>query len=74
MMSDFSSRGGPKMQGMSCEGAYAIHSEKCAGCACVRLILGRAMCDRNFANFLEQNCQKMLLFVLKNILGHPFLF
>ena len=55
-------------QGMRCEGACKIHSEKCAGCACVRLVLWRAMCDRTFAHFLEQNDQIMLFFVLKNIL------
>ena len=30
----------------------------------VRLVFGRAMSDCTFAHFLEQNCQKMLLFVL----------
>ena len=42
------------IQGMSCEGACAceIHSEKCARCACVRLVFGRAMCDPTFAHFL----------------------
>ena len=47
-------------QGMSCEGACAceIHSEKCAGCACVRLVFGHAMCDRILATFgtkLQEN-------------------
>ena len=46
--------------------ACEIHSEKCAGCACVWLVFGRAMCHRTFAHFLEQNCLKMLLFVLKS--------
>ena len=51
------------MCGRAC--ACEIHSEKCAGCACVRLVFGRAMCDHTFAHFLGQTCQKMLLFVLK---------
>ena len=46
--------------------ACEIHSEKCAGCVCVWLVFGRAMCHRTFAHFLEQNCLKMLLFVLKS--------
>ena len=57
---------------MSCEGACAceIHSEKCAGCACVRLVFGRAMCDPTFAHFFEQSCHKI---VLKTILEHLIL-
>ena len=70
------------MQGMSCEGACAceIHSEKCARCACVWLIFGRAMCDHTLAHFLEQNRQEMAFFCFKNcsrmsfsVLEHPFL-
>ena len=53
---------------MGCEGACVCekHSEMCGRCACVRLIVGGAMCDRTFAHFLEQNDQIMLL-VQKNI-------
>ena len=42
------------MCGRTCACACEIHSGKCAGCACVRPIFGRAMCDRTFAHFLEQ--------------------
>ena len=54
------------MCGRTC--ACEIHSEKCAGCACVRLVFGRAM---YFYTFFEQNCQKILLFALKTILELP---
>ena len=60
------------MCGRTC--ACEIHSEKCAGCACVWLVFGRAICDHNFAHFLQQNWQKMLLFVLKTILERTILF
>ena len=55
--------------GRTCACACKIHSLKCAGCACVRPFFGRAVCDCTFAHFLRQNCQKMLLFALKTILG-----
>ena len=29
--------------------------ELCVRCACVWLVFGRAMCDRTFAHFFEQN-------------------
>ena len=68
---------------MSCEGACAHAHKRCAVARVrvraksilesvqdVRAVLyfGRAMCDCTFAHFLGQNCQKMLLFVLKTIL------
>ena len=62
------------MCGRTCACACEIHSEKCAECACVRLVFVCAMCDPTFAHFLEQNCQKLLLFILKTILEHLFLF
>ena len=37
--------------GHTCACACKIHSEKCAGCACVRLVFGRAMCDHIFSHF-----------------------
>ena len=62
---------------MSCEGACAHAHMRCV-VARVRVraksILKsvrdfwHAMCDHNFAHFLEQKDQKMLLFVLKTIL------
>ena len=73
-----------KTQSMSCEGACThphvqcackIHSGKCAGCVCVRPFFGRAMCDRTFAHFWGQNCQKMLHFRTSfPALERPFLF
>ena len=61
------------MCGRTC--ACEIHSGKCAGCACVRPFFGRAMCDRTFAHFLGQNCQKMLHFRTSfPVLEHLFLF
>ena len=86
------------MCGHSC--ACKIHYEKCVRCACMRLIfrratavhchksyIRRAICDRTFAHFLEQNSKKCPFF-LKNYsrtslscfrasfpaLVHPFLF
>ena len=69
---------------MSCGGACAhalVRSEKCAKCACVWLVFVCAMCHPTFEHFLEQNCQKLLLFLLKTIfrtsfpiLEHLFLF
>ena len=49
------------MCGRRCACACKIHCKKCAGCACVRVIFGRAMCDFTFAHFLEQNYVKKLL-------------
>ena len=53
----------PGMCGRTCKCACKISSEKCARCACVRVVFGRAMCDHTFANFLEQNCQKISYFL-----------
>ena len=66
-------------QGMSCEGACG-HAHMRFAFARVRVraksILKsvRAMCDHIFAPFLEQNCQKMLLFALKTVLERPIFF
>ena len=68
---------------MSCEGACA-HVRCAVACVRAKSILKsvqdvratcfrHAMCDHNFAHFLKQKDQKMLLFVLKTILGHPIL-
>ena len=64
-----------KVQGMSCEGACAckIHSEKCAGCACVRLVFGRAMCDLTFAHFWNKIARKCYSITSYPILEHLFL-
>ena len=63
------------MCGRTCACACEIHSGKCAGCACVRPFLGRAMCDHTFAHFLGQKYQKMLRFRTSfPALEHPFLF
>ena len=62
----------PNFKGMSCEGACEIHFEKCAKCACVRLVFGRAMCDHTFAHLLEQNGQEMAIFCLHNYFRSSF--
>ena len=63
------------MSGCTYACACEIHSGKCAGCVCVRLFFGRAMCDHTFAHFLGQNCQKMLHFRTSfTVLEHLFLF
>ena len=58
--------------GVSYKGACEIRSEKCARCACVRLVFGRAMRDRAFAHFLvtkwTENAILELPILFKNIL------
>ena len=71
----------------ACACACKKHSEMCVRCACVRLVLGRAMCDRTFAHFSEQNdkisCFRTSFPVLEHlfscfrtsfpVIEHPFL-
>ena len=52
-------------QGMSCEGACAHGHVPCVECACMQHVFVCTMCDPTFAHFFEQNCQKLLIFVLK---------
>ena len=75
------------MWGRMCACACEKHSETCVRCACVRLVLGRAMCDCTFAHFSEQNvkiscfrtsfsCFRTSFPVLEHpfpVLEHPFL-
>ena len=56
------------MCGRTCACACEIHSEKCARCACVRLVFGRAMCDGTLHTFWNKTERKWHFFVLKTIL------
>ena len=47
------------MCGRICACACEIHSEKCAECACVRLVFGLAMCDCIFSHFWNQIAMKL---------------
>ena len=47
------------MCGRTCAGACEILAEKCAGCACVRLIFGCAMCDHIFSHFWNKIAIKL---------------
>ena len=53
--------------------ACEIHSEKCAGCACVRLVFGRAMCDLTFAHFWNKIARKCYSRTSYPVLEHPVL-
>ena len=44
----------------ACGSACGKGLKLCVRCACVQLNFGRAMCDRTFAHFLEQNDQIMV--------------
>ena len=75
------------MCGRTCACACEKHSETCVRCACVRLVLGRVMCDCTFTHFSEQNvkiscfrtsfsCFRTSFPVLEHpfpVLEHPFL-
>ena len=62
------------MCGRTCACACEIHSEKCAKCACVRLVYGRVMCDHTFAHVWNKTDKKWHFSVLKTVLERPFLF
>ena len=65
------------MCGRTCACACEFHSEKCARCACVRLVFGRAMCDGTLHTFWNKTEIKWHFFCLKNYswtaLEHLFL-
>ena len=65
------------MCGRTCACACEIHSEKCARCACVRLVFGCAMCDHTFAHFAHKIERKCYFLNYSRtsypILEHPFL-
>ena len=65
---------GSNLQGMSCEGACKIHSEKCVGCVCVPLILGTRCAIALLHTFWNKIATKMQLFLLKTMLEHPIPF
>ena len=46
----------------ACESACGKGLKLCVQCACVRLVLGCAMCDHTFAHFLQQNGLKICYF------------
>ena len=62
------------MCGRTCAYACEIHSGKCAGCACVRLVLDVRCATALLHTFRNKIARKMLLFVLKTILEHPIPF
>ena len=51
------------MCGPTCACVCKIHFEKCAGCACVRLVFGRAMCDHTlYSTLLHFFVTKMAIY------------
>ena len=54
-------------------GVCAKSNEKCAGCACMRLVIWRAMCDRTFAHFWNIIARKCYSRISHSFLEHHFL-
>ena len=62
------------MCGHTCACACEIHSGKCTGCVCVRLVLDLRCATALLHTFRNKIARKMLLFVLKTILVHSIPF